>query len=489
MSVAEFTQTLQSQVYKNWINTLDKSIIHNSVKSLRSSQEVADKTSFYFTEKNLKDMYKTLTGLNMETHDVQVFMQNLAKPSSNKKGALEGQFIKVAGSNAVLFESIGFDTISKRLVKIFDEDGNIQERYKKVEEDYYDAQIAELNKDKTLKGKAKQKEIDDIAKEAKRRGSFGGFFNKGHVVGVATNLVKHFKDEVAATDKLAENQRNVLIQVLDKYIDKLQKDDLASANLPDAVNQELYASYIKSSNKYLVEIQYGSENIEAGRASIPFVTELRKLFSVSESDLASIVTKSPALGESLLTTKGSPSYVDILVKELADMMVGKNSTKQVYQVKDILIGKKTTKIQKPKKNTQKIQELKGLKSKLKAVKKDPKQFVEATKPTYSLANLLVLLQDNIQNVVSANMGDGNERNILNYRTGRFAASVQVESLSESRQGMITAFYRYMNNPYATFSEGGRQQNPKSRDPKLLIAKSIRELAATVVGNRLRAVQA
>jgi len=489
MSVAEFTQTLQSQVYKNWLNTLDKSIIHNSVKSLRSSQEIASKTSFYFTEKNLKDMYKTLTGLNMDVHDVQLFMQDLAAPGSEKKGALEGQFTKVAGSNAILFESIGFDTISKRLVKIFDEDVKVQDRYKKAEEDYYNAEIAELNKDKSLKGKAKQTEIDKIAKEAKRRGSFGGFFNKGHVVGVATNLVKHFKDEIAATDKLAESQRNVLIQVLDKYIDKLQKDDLASANLPDAINQELYASYIKSSDKYLVEIQYGSENIEAGRASIPFVTELRKLFSVSETDLQSMIDKSPALGESLLTTKGSPSYAELLAQELANMMAGKNVTKQVYQVKDVLIGKKSTKIQKPKKNTKKIQELKALKSKVRAVKKDPKQFVEATKPTYSLANLLILLQDNIQNVVSANMGMGNEVGILNYRTGRFAASVEVASLSESRQGMITAFYRYMNNPYATFSTGGRQENPKSRDPKLLIAKSIRELAATVVGNRLRAVQA
>jgi len=63
----------------------------------------------------------------------------------------------------------------------------------------------------------------------------------------------------------------------------------------------------------------------------------------------------------------------------------------------------------------------------------------------------------------------------------------VERLSESRQGMITAFYSYMKNPYATFSAGGRQQTPKSRDPKLLIAGSIRDIAAAHVGNRLRAV--
>jgi hypothetical protein len=45
----------------------------------------------------------------------------------------------------------------------------------------------------------------------------------------------------------------------------------------------------------------------------------------------------------------------------------------------------------------------------------------------------------------------------------------------------------MRNPYGTFSEGGQQQSPRSRDPKLLISKSIREIAQTRVDNRLRAV--
>jgi hypothetical protein len=112
------------------------------------------------------------------------------------------------------------------------------------------------------------------------------------------------------------------------------------------------------------------------------------------------------------------------------------------------------------------------------------------KPTVSGTNLLSLqnlINQQLQDVVSANMGDGNSRNVLNYRTGRLASSAKVESLSESRAGMITAFYSYMKNPYATFSDGGKQSSPRSRDPKLLISKSIREIAATQVGNRLRAV--
>ncbi len=108
--------------------------------------------------------------------------------------------------------------------------------------------------------------------------------------------------------------------------------------------------------------------------------------------------------------------------------------------------------------------------------------------SYSLASLQTLINDSLQNVISANMGSGSSSSILNYQTGRFAASVNVERMSQSREGMITAFYSYMKNPYATFSEGGVQSSPKTRDPKLLISKSIREIAATKIGNRLRAIQ-
>lgn len=108
-------------------------------------------------------------------------------------------------------------------------------------------------------------------------------------------------------------------------------------------------------------------------------------------------------------------------------------------------------------------------------------------PSANLINLAVLINSQLQDVISANMGDGKSRNVLNYRTGRFASTVKVEQLSMSREGMITAFYSYMKNPYATFSAGGRQAIPKSRDPKLLISKSIREIAEQIVTNRLRAV--
>jgi hypothetical protein len=117
----------------------------------------------------------------------------------------------------------------------------------------------------------------------------------------------------------------------------------------------------------------------------------------------------------------------------------------------------------------------------------PKPTNRVTENVISLTSLQNLINQQLQDVISANMGNGNSRSLLNYRTGRLASSAKVETMSESRAGMITAFYSYMRNPYATFSDGGRQQYPKSRDPKALISRSIREIAAQQVGNRLRAV--
>jgi hypothetical protein len=104
-----------------------------------------------------------------------------------------------------------------------------------------------------------------------------------------------------------------------------------------------------------------------------------------------------------------------------------------------------------------------------------------------LTRLPILINQALMYQIKKNMGDGTRRDVLNYRSGRFASSAKVEKMSESRQGMLTAYYSYMKYPYATFSKGGRQESPRSRDPKLLISKSIREIAQTLVSNTLRAV--
>lgn len=126
-------------------------------------------------------------------------------------------------------------------------------------------------------------------------------------------------------------------------------------------------------------------------------------------------------------------------------------------------------------------------SKPKASRSATRKIVNVPTSTINLTYLMLQINSAITEQVKRNMGTGDRSDILNLRSGRFAESVKVERMSQSREGMITAFYSYMKNPYATFSTGGLQGSPKTRDPKLLIAKSIRELATQQVQNRLRSV--
>jgi hypothetical protein len=485
MSIADFSKTIQSQIYKSWLEKLDKNIITNSARSLRASQQVSGKTDFYLTEQTVQNMYKTITGKEMDNAEVDVLLYSLKQGGA---GSVPGTFTTVNGSKAVVFKSIGFDTISSRLVDVFENDYLVQEAYRKAEEKYITGEIAELNKRTDLKGKAKQIEIDKIEAEGKRRASFGYYFNKGHVIGVATNLTKEFRNNLDKADALSKKERTALVNVLDQYIAKLEADDLNSANLPNAVNQEFYAGYIKSSSKYLVEIQCAVKNQGSGRdQTSPVLDELRKVFSVNTKDITDILTKSPTLGKALINTKGSSSFKDLVVKDMLNILTGSKLDTKQYKQPPKLIGKKTTQINKPKSNKTKIQTLKKLKSKVQATKSDTNKIREMPQITQTVPNLLALINTQLQDVISANMGDGSSRNVLNYRTGRFASTVNVEYLSTSREGMISAFYSYMKNPYATFSAGGRQSAPSSRDPKLLISRSIRQIAEQVVSNKLRAV--
>lgn len=106
---------------------------------------------------------------------------------------------------------------------------------------------------------------------------------------------------------------------------------------------------------------------------------------------------------------------------------------------------------------------------------------------YSIANLQILLNQRLHNIIKRNMGKGNARAVLNYRSGRFANSVEVKKLTMSKDGAVNAFYTYMKYPYQTFEPGFRQGAPSSRDPKLLIGKSIRDVAREIVTNRMKAI--
>jgi hypothetical protein len=494
MAVQQFTAALQSQVYKNWLTQSGKNVINNTVKELRQSQQTSPKTSFYVTKSTVKDLFKTIANINLPDGQAQEFLNLMLTGNADglvgPEGLAKGEkFTKVAGEDAIFFQNIGFDTITVKLNQVIQEYPRLQAAMELAEENYYATEVAALNKQTDLTPAQKRDQLTKIERAAAEKASLGYYFNKGHVIGVATNVTKQFRDKLAKTDKLAKDQRDILINVLDLYIDKMVQDDLASANLPSAVTQELYADYIKSSDRYLVELQHVVTNQGATAATARSITlELSKVFGVTAEDLLKTVTSSPTIAATLLETEGSPRFKHMLAKQLANVMAGKPKDKAVYNIKPTLVGKKTTKITKPKSHKQDIQKLKKLKQDLQRAKPDPSSIkVVANSFEVNLSNLHAVINSQIQNAVRKNMGTGSSRNVLNYRSGRFASSVSVEKLTQSREGMITAFYSYMKNPYQTFEPGFAQGSPESRSPKVLIAASIRDVVTKQVTNRLRSV--
>ena len=105
-------------------------------------------------------------------------------------------------------------------------------------------------------------------------------------------------------------------------------------------------------------------------------------------------------------------------------------------------------------------------------------------PRVSISRLQGLINASLEETIKSHMG---KPGILNNQTGRFAHSAEVKTISLGRDGALTAFYSYMRYPYGTFAQGGRQQNPLSRDPTKLIGKSIRQIATEKANLELRTV--
>jgi hypothetical protein len=85
------------------------------------------------------------------------------------------------------------------------------------------------------------------------------------------------------------------------------------------------------------------------------------------------------------------------------------------------------------------------------------------------------LNTRLHDKIQQNMGKGNAKQILNYRTGRFARSAEIERFWPSKEkGAVNAAVRYMRYPYGTFEPGGRLHKP-GRDPHVIFRRSIRQL--------------
>ena len=96
--------------------------------------------------------------------------------------------------------------------------------------------------------------------------------------------------------------------------------------------------------------------------------------------------------------------------------------------------------------------------------------------TINPISLMAILNAKIGAKIIENMGYPG----LENRSGTFAGSVRVLDVSFTKQGFPSIGYTYQANPYQVFETGGRGKAPwasNDRDPRRLIDRSIREIAA------------
>jgi hypothetical protein len=175
--------------------------------------------------------------------------------------------------------------------------------------------------------------------------------------------------------------------------------------------------------------------------------------------------------------QGSDSRTEIerkkIIKAFDDSVKGKKNVK-----------KKTVDTKLNLSNNQKVEKKEGKKTKKGKQKKVPlgPLKVAKQKPAKSSANSMItlgaLINEKLPATVAKNMG----LPALVYRTGRFANSVRVTDVTRTTKGFPSIGYTYRRNPYQTFEPGGKQGS-QERDPRKLIDKSIREIAAKLLVGR------
>ena len=96
----------------------------------------------------------------------------------------------------------------------------------------------------------------------------------------------------------------------------------------------------------------------------------------------------------------------------------------------------------------------------------------------SMFSIMAMINQKLPQTIQKNMGSP----ALNYRTGRFAESVRLTDISTTQRGFPSIGYTYQRFPYQTFEVGGAQ-GTQARDPRKLIDRSIREVAAQLALGR------
>ena len=218
---------------------------------------------------------------------------------------------------------------------------------------------------------------------------------------------------------------------------------------------------IKNAEDGIVEVFIGSQILNAleSKKEKAIKAKLEKDLKKAIKKLGGIETLS---GSDSLAEGVRKKYIKAIVKPFEkvkskDLKV----TSEDYMIKEGRPGVRTKKVK-----------VTRVKARGVPLKKKKPATRKAQGSNISSFALIGIINDRLPETLQRNM----QSPALNYRTGRFANSVRVLDAAQTRQGYTSFGYTYQKSPYQTF-EIGYRQGTADRDPRRLIDRSIREIAA------------
>lgn len=547
MSVSEFSKLLKTRIQTNVVRTLDEfekkrktletAKYHQAVITRGSLKTLVAQFSDPKNEFRISERGVYLAGSHDEINDVRVAAEKALKAINFADFA--NYMIQASKSNTTVRANTGYNTEIIEAVNSYNTEKGAKSTYYATGSDKSTLILENVTQNALRDALIKYiSKTPSIPKEHPKILEFlKANLQAGHLSGIFTLKLQKILgaeyDESKNTFNDSSNEINSILKLL-LDADYLSSNLTGHRKLVMRAEKSMHGANIKA----VTELQLSKLNSDSGSAltglgvvlgqigkilktnhpnadteiekrmasvlsalqrSVDIIISQYTALKDTTADRDSIKAMSAALKnatyvQDLIRTKSSPSIVDYMTdnlisllkngKQLPKIISNVNITTNIKDGSSALLNKN---IKKLKEDVQSL--AKTLAETSKKIKK-PKETVirgdsklRTNKGQFtSLANLQALLNQALSQQIKQNMI---KPGLIN-RTGRFAESVKVERLSQSREGVISAFYSYMKSPYQTF-EPGFKQGSAARNPKTLISKSIREIAAGLVGNRLRAV--
>jgi hypothetical protein len=283
---------------------------------------------------------------------------------------------------------------------------------------------------------------------------------------------KSFADlEHAFGKSVAERQVGKGITKLYNDVKAQVGSDEATRAVFEELNLEIYLKYVSTDDKTIVEAYVGAKSKNRRQAR----KEMAVLYQAQGAITAAIKNKL-ATGKNIKSWSGSDDRVEIEKKKIVETFNKsvKIPTKSINTKRNLSSQTTKKKTVKAKTKTKKSKVVFNPRTKSKEIKRK----VASGTPSTSLISLAALINQKLPRVVAGNMTLPG----LQYRSGRFANSARVTDITRTQQGFPSIGYTYQRNPYQTFEPGGRQGSTE-RDPRVVIDRSIREIAGELLVGR------